>query len=378
MAYNVLTGTVDGSVDQHGDQEIEGWKKFKNTVYAATFYDTSAQSECATLKDVAVKEIQGGGKGCVLLAHEGSTIRAESYLRVEEGDLVAKNVRAGKFIGSGELLNRLPGDKFLTPVGAQHIVHGRGLHAVRGALQVDVTDGLQVTEEGVGVRLGGESGLSVKSDRLVVDPSQAADIQGGGQNLSDADFLLVGDTSRRATYRTSLTNLYDNYLKDKVPQAAGSLHEVQLKGPKGFTSAPALQYNPKKRMLKVDGSTSTKHLHVQGAMIAHGAVIKNIKMVTESEYEVQDDDYTILCDTQQHHREKTTVVLPPACNNIGRILIIKKANLQKHSIKSGIVTIKSAEGNIDITGEMNINMNYSSRTLQSDGSNWWVIGTKGT
>ena len=27
MAYNVLTGTVQGSVEQHGDQEIEGWKK---------------------------------------------------------------------------------------------------------------------------------------------------------------------------------------------------------------------------------------------------------------------------------------------------------------------------------------------------------------
>ena len=84
MAYNVLTGTVQGSVDQHGDQEIEGWKKFKNTVYAATFYDTTAESECATMKDVAIQEIQGGDKGCVLLAHEGSTVRAEPYLKFKD------------------------------------------------------------------------------------------------------------------------------------------------------------------------------------------------------------------------------------------------------------------------------------------------------
>ena len=42
MAYNVLKGTVDGSVDQHGDQEIEGKKVFKNTISASVFYDTDA------------------------------------------------------------------------------------------------------------------------------------------------------------------------------------------------------------------------------------------------------------------------------------------------------------------------------------------------
>ena len=54
-------------------------------------------------------------------------------------------VRASQFIGSGELLTHLPGDKFATPIKATHIVHGRGLHNVRGALQIEATDGLQVT-----------------------------------------------------------------------------------------------------------------------------------------------------------------------------------------------------------------------------------------
>ena len=31
MAYNILKGSVEGSVDQHGDQEINGIKIFKNT-----------------------------------------------------------------------------------------------------------------------------------------------------------------------------------------------------------------------------------------------------------------------------------------------------------------------------------------------------------
>ena len=48
MAYNVLKGKVEGSVDQHADQEIEGVKVFKNTISASIFYDTDAQSPCAT------------------------------------------------------------------------------------------------------------------------------------------------------------------------------------------------------------------------------------------------------------------------------------------------------------------------------------------
>ena len=51
MAYNVLKGVVEGSVDQHGDQEIGGIKVFKNTISASVFYDTDAESPCATMKD---------------------------------------------------------------------------------------------------------------------------------------------------------------------------------------------------------------------------------------------------------------------------------------------------------------------------------------
>ena len=378
MAYNVLTGTVQGSVDQHGDQEIEGWKKFKNTVYAATFYDTTAESECATMKDVAVQEIQGGTKGSVLIAHEGATIRAEPYLKFKDGELITTKVHASHFIGSGEMLDRLPGDRFLTPVGAKHIAHGRGLHDVRGNLQVDAADGLQVTEDGVGICIGPTSGLSIKSNNLTVDPLQAPNIQDAGQNLSDADVVLVGDISRNNTYRTTLTNLYDGYLKDKVHHPAGAISEVQLKGAQGFASSPALSYDLKKRRLRVDGRITTRHLHVEGALVARGAVIKNIRTVSESEYNVQDDDYTILCDPSRDEREKTIVILPPACNNIGRILIIKKANSKKYNTKSGIVAIKALEGHIDISAEMEMRMNYSTRTIQSDGNNWWVIGTKGT
>ena len=57
MAYNLFKGVVEGSVDQYGDQEIDGVKIFKNTISASVFYDTDAQSPCATIKNVAIEKI---------------------------------------------------------------------------------------------------------------------------------------------------------------------------------------------------------------------------------------------------------------------------------------------------------------------------------
>ena len=58
MAYNILKGVVEGSVDQYADQEIDGVKVFKNTISASVFYDTDAQSPCATMKDVAITRLK--------------------------------------------------------------------------------------------------------------------------------------------------------------------------------------------------------------------------------------------------------------------------------------------------------------------------------
>ena len=66
MAYNILKGAVQGSVDQYADQEIDGIKVFKNTISASVFYDTDAQSPCATMKDVAITHIEGARSGSVL------------------------------------------------------------------------------------------------------------------------------------------------------------------------------------------------------------------------------------------------------------------------------------------------------------------------
>ena len=220
-----------------------------------------------------------------------------------------------------------------------------------------------------------KSGLAVKGQHLVVDPTKAPSINQAGQNLSDQDVVLVSDISKNALRSTTLQNLYDGYLHDKVPQPAGSNHEVQLKAGKGFGSSPKFWYDTTQQTLHVEGKASAVDMEVEGTLVCKGAVFQNITTITQPDYEVADDDYSIMCDTIDN---SITITLPPACNNVGRVLIIKKANTDKYNLRSYPIAVKTAEGRIDISKEIVIKMNSSSRTLQSDGTNWWIIGSRGT
>ena len=72
------------------------------------------------------------------------------------------------------------------------------------------------------------------------------------------------------------------------------------------------------------------------------------------------------------------VKLPPAQNNKGRVIIVKKSNTDTFKLNSNRVKVTCDESNIDLNNTIEIKMNYSSRTFQSDGENWHIIGTKGS
>ena len=375
MAYNVVKGIVEGSVDQHADQEIEGVKVFKSTISASVFYDTDAQSECATLRDLPITEVEGGSKHGIL-TYEGARVARSHYSLTYDGKVLdSPTVRAKNFIGSADGLKNLPPNSFRGEILASTISHGPGLHDVRGMLQVNGNDGISVDGDGVSIALSSTSGLAVKGEALVVDASKTENIRNGGQNLSDNDLLLVSDISRGSVYNTSLANFYDSYIKVKAPQAAGQTNEIQLKGNSGFAATPKLSYDTVKGALNVDGAISVKTAQVESTLSCGGAIIKNIHTITSEIYEVQESDYTILCDA---HKKPITVILPPACNSKGRLLTVKKTNTDRLNLRSYPVTVKVCEGAIDLNDTVTLKMNYSSRTFQSDGNNWWVIGTKGS
>jgi hypothetical protein len=376
MAYNVLKGIVEGSVDQYGDQEIGGVKVFKNTISASVFYDTDAQSPCATMKDVAITNIKGGSQNSLLVCDQETGARSYHDLTYDGEQLQAKKIAAGLFEGSASQLSDLPADKFTESIPARFIKSGPGLVGIRDALQVKTGQGLRCDEiEGIELNILKSSALSIKDRKLCIEPSRAEKINSQGQNLSDNDLLIVGDISRGSTNSTTLRNLYDSYIKPKVPRAAGTKGQLQLKGAREFESSEKLTYDSAANLLKVEGKIRTDNLKIDSKLICEGSVHHNIKKINTPVYEIQKEDYTVLCDNAKN---KVKVKLPPASNNHGRILIIKKTNSDKQKIASSVIEVSCEEGPIDSSDTCIIKMNYSTRTFQSDGDRWWLIGGRGT
>ena len=373
MAYNVLKGIVEGSVDQHADQEINGVKVFKNTVSASVFWDTDAQSPCATMKDVAVAKINGRTKDALLIFEEDGTVRTYHNLIYKNDILQANQVKATSFVGSAAALRNIPTDKFDGEISANYLNYAHGLHNVRGGLQVKTTDCIKVDEEGIGIDLDSSSGLWLKSGKLIIDGTKTEPINARGQNLSDDDLLIVSDVSSKTTKNTTLKNLYNGYLKLKVPHAAGSKGEIQIKGGTEFESSPKLTYDLSDNALKVEGKLNAKTARIN-KLVCEGAVFNNITKTSDSVYEVVEDDYTILCDSSHN---KVSIKLPPPCNNEGRVLVIKKVNTDRFKLNSNVVDVSCEESKIDISDSVILKSNYSGRTLQSDGTVWLIINKIG-
>ena len=144
MAYNILKGTVDGSVDQHADQEIGGVKVFKNTVSASVFWDTDAQSPCATLKDVGVRNVAGKTKNGILIYDADGDAKTSYDLTYVEGKLNVKTVNANVVAGSAAKMFDIPTDKFDGLINAYDLQLSNGLHNVRVDLQVKAAAGISV------------------------------------------------------------------------------------------------------------------------------------------------------------------------------------------------------------------------------------------
>jgi len=381
MAYNVLKGKVEGSVDQHADQQIGGVKIFKNTVSASAFYDIDAKAPCITARDLPIRELSNAAPNGLLVYQDNHVASSHYDLRYHHDILYVPHLAATSIQGDASDLTNVPATKFSEPVPAESLKIGQGLMSVRGALQVKVGDGISCTEDGIDVNVAPRSGLSFKGQRLTLDTKACSDITQNGQNLSDDDTIFVYDESLNQVRSSTLKNLHARYISERVPRPTGDIGSLQLKGRNGFISSNALTFNAQHGVLTLDGtlrSHKIKNDHTAeflGTVRMQGQVCQAIKTVKTQKYSVQDGDYTILIDSG---KDKAVVALPPAVNNRGRVLIVKKVNRDKYKLNSGVVKVVATEGKIDIAEEMIIKMNYSSRTLQSDGENWWLIASKGS
>lgn len=384
MAYNVLKGIVEGSVDQHGDQEIGGVKIFKSTISASVFYDTDAQSPCATENNVAIKNLSSH-KQYGLLTYQGDKVaKAEQDLTFDGHTLSTRNGVFGRITGSAGGLRDIPAGRLTGRVPAGSIEVGLGLEEYRRTLRVKSGRGITTDEEGTNVSVLPNGAVGFKNTQLMVDIENSLEVKERGQNLSDPDLLLVHDASRRELRHTSLQNLYDGYLKAKVPQPAGPRHSLQYRGAREFEGSAELSYDPATQQLSVKGTAkalrieASQHLQVNGSTELNGAVYKAIKVISDAEYDFQDTDHTVLFDPTHN---SITATLPPARDNIGRVITIKRivGEGNKYRIRgTATLKIKSEGGLIDYSSEITLKSNYSMRTFHSDGNKWWIVGLSGT
>ena len=194
--------------------------------------------------------------------------------------------------------------------------------------------------------------------------------------LGHTHFEATGDVRS-----TTLSNLYDGFIKTKVPHAEGGKNNVQFRGNTGFAASPNFCFEPTSNILAVNGQVNTNTLLVLGGVRIEGtthlsaAVVANVTTVTEETYEVQENDYTILGDTTNH---LITITLPPAVDNVGRLINIKKINSHLYRLNTHKLIVKVEEGKIDSSEESIFKMNNVSRIFQSDGNRWWIIASRGS
>ena len=109
-----------------------------------------------------------------------------------------------------------------------------------------------------------------------------------------------------------------------------------------------------------------------------GSVSAPIRVVTGN-YTLADDDYTVLCNNTPGGVAVT--ITPPAASasNKGRVYIIKRVNpnVSGTTRNCQVANVDGALGNVVLNGPTPglLTTNLSGMTIQSDGTQWWVVGT---
>lgn len=338
---------VDHAIDNFSDEKIGGQKIFTQTVIAEGY----KLHDGTLLKPVAVETIKNNRASGVLIANGDKTITAAANLAWDGHTLTGENLKFNNIYGSGENLIDLPAENL------------RGL----------------VPAKSLDLRKNGA--LAVEDDQLTLSFHTVGSIKMNGQTLADADSILVYDNSHNLIRKSTLQAFYKDYINSKIHHPSGEQNTLQFRKGSSFGSAPTLTFDPGQNLLNVHGQVSTltlkasEQVQLDGPVLHSSAQHQNITTVSQKDYKVGPDDYTILADTSANN---VCVVLPDASTSRGRLLNIKAVHTEKYTLKGNVLTIKSAGGLIDLFEDVKLKMNTSSRCLQSDGENWWVINSRGS
>jgi len=379
MAYNIKRGKVPDIVGETGNQRIDG------SLSASSFYDSTRQSRCAVEDNVAIRQLSSDITGGVLVYEGGNVAKSSRILSFDGKVFEAPIIRARCMSGSATGLYDVPANHILGKIPGRSINYGSGLLCHKDTvLDVNTGDGVKVAEDGVAVVVHPNSGLGFQGGRLCVDMLSSLDVQQRGQSLSDVDLLLVHDADRAQVRHTTLKDLYEGYLVLKTPAASGGKNAVQYNNSQKLGGCEEFTYDSKSKLLSVRGRMKAldgqfdRNLQANGDLEINGALYRSIRTVKEAQCEIIEADNTILADTSNNH---ITISLPPPKDNVGRIITIKKICREEEKFKfvsAYYLKIRCESALMDFTREIQIKSNYSVRTLQSDGSRWWIVNKSGS
>ena len=160
------------------------------------------------------------------------------------------------------------------------------------------------------------------------------------------------------TLGTSETLAFTEGSNIQITESAGA---VTIASPSGVTSDD-VDSIVKLTQAEYDAITPDSNtLYFISDESTNSPVVNPIKTVT-SNYTITDTDHTVLVSGSA----STNITLPSAVNNSNYVYNIK-------NITTGAVAISGTVGLIDLTGSLIINSKFESVTVQSDGSNWYII-----
>jgi hypothetical protein len=144
-------------------------------------------------------------------------------------------------------------------------------------------------------------------------------------------------------------------------QITESSGEVTIASPSGVASDD-VNFIVKLTQAEYDAITPDSNtLYFISDESTNSPVVNPIKTVT-SNYTITDTDHTVLVNGSA----STDITLPSAVNNSNYVYNIK-------NLTTEAVNISSTVGLIDLSSSETINSRFQSLTVQSDGSNWYII-----
>ena len=188
-----------------------------------------------------------------------------------------------------------------------------------------------------------------------------------------SQFLISGATDPNQTLAIGINNsaspMYSYFQStqagynamDLILNPRGGRIGLGTAGPTGILDV----YSQSKSKLVVDSDSSI--VKVDSLLTAKYIIAnRNIKSNTDTAYTVLSTDYTLICDATS---DTIRVNLPQASSHKGRVLNIKKIDSSGYPV---IIEGYSSE-TIDDAERVSITIRYQTYTIQSDGTEWWIL-----